>query len=74
MKKIFVHTVPNSRANDVREISDNIIKVKVSAPPINGKANKELIKVLAKHYKIHKSEVLILKGIASDKKVVGIPE
>ena len=74
MKKILVHVVPNSRANDVREISDNIIKVKIAAPPIDGKANKELIKVLSKHFRIQKSKVIILKGVASDKKVIGIPE
>lgn len=74
MKKILVHTIPNSRSNEVKEIADNIIKVKVSAPPIDGRANKELLKVLSKHYKIHKNEITIIKGIASDKKVIGIPD
>jgi uncharacterized protein (TIGR00251 family) len=74
MKKILIHAIPNSRANDVRVIADNILKVKIAAPPIDGKANKELIKVLAKHFKIHKSEVIILKGDTTDKKVIAIPD
>ncbi|MFC1653726.1 DUF167 domain-containing protein [Patescibacteria group bacterium] len=74
MKKVLIHAIPNAKKNEVKVIADNILKVKVSAPPINGKANKELIKILSKHYKIHKSDITFIRGVSSDKKVIGIPD
>ena len=72
MKRYLVHTIPNSRANEVKILSENIIKMKVTASPIDGKANEEVVKLLSKHFKVHKGQVLITKGISSDKKIVEI--
>lgn len=74
MKKFLVHTVPNSRANDIKQIAENVLKVKVAAPPIDGRANKELIKILAKHFKVHKKDILILHGATSKEKIIGVEE
>ncbi|RUM87332.1 MAG: hypothetical protein DSZ24_06440 [Thermodesulfatator sp.] len=43
------------------------------APPEKGKANKQLVEVLAKHFGVKKSSVKILKGETSHNKVVEIP-
>ena len=40
--------------------------------PEKGKANRELIKILAKYFKLKKSQILILKGEKSRYKIVGI--
>jgi len=47
-------------------------KIKLAAPPVDGEANKELIKFFAKHYKVAKSSVSIIKGKKSKYKVVEI--
>jgi hypothetical protein len=47
-------------------------KVYVKSPPIGGKANKELIEVLAEYFKIKKREVRIIKGEKSKEKIVEI--
>ena len=46
------------------------IKVKLKSPPVDGKANSELIAILAKEYGIPKRDVEIVSGMNSKKKVV----
>ena len=48
------------------------IKVYITAAPVKGKANKELIKLLAKELEISKSEIRILKGEKNKEKVLEI--
>lgn len=72
MKRILVHTIPNSRKNEIITIADNILRIKVNASPIDGKANAEILKLLSKHFKIHKSQINITKGLANDKKIIEI--
>lgn len=54
--------------------SDNekILKVKVAAMPEKGKANKALCDFLAKEYGVSKSQVSVVQGHASQRKVVKI--
>lgn len=61
--------VPNSSKNDII-LEDGFIKVKVTAQPIENKANKALIEVLSKRFKIPKSNIEILKGETSKEKTV----
>lgn len=72
MKKILVIAVPNARSNKVIELTDNVLKVKVTAPPIDGRANDMLVKLIAKHFKVHRSAVTLLKGLAGRKKIFAI--
>lgn len=46
------------------------IKVKLKSPPVEGRANSELIEILAKEYGIHKRDVDIVSGRNSKNKVV----
>jgi len=48
------------------------LKVKCRATPEKGKANEAVIALLAKHFKVSKSNVVILRGKTSSKKVVEI--
>lgn len=74
MKRILVHIIPNSRKTEVKTIAENIYRVKVTAPPIDGLANKELLKILSKHFKTHKNNITFIKGVVSDKKIIEISE
>lgn len=50
-------------ANDAfAEVLDDRIKVRITAPPIDGKANKHLIGFLAKTFKTAKSNISITTG------------
>jgi len=69
---IIVKVIPNSGQTEVVEEEDNYLKIKLKASPIKGKANAELIKFLAKKFQISKSQVEIIKGLTSKKKLVRI--
>jgi uncharacterized protein (TIGR00251 family) len=61
----------SSRAGIVGPYREGL-KVKLTSPPVEGKANKELIEVLAKAFKIKRGDVKILSGKASKNKTVRI--
>ena len=59
----------SSKSGIVGPYGDSL-KVKLTSPPVEGKANQELIEVLAKEYGIPKREVKILSGHNSKNKTV----
>ena len=59
----------SSRAGIIGPYGD-ALKIKLTSPPVEGKANKELIEVLAKEFGIHKKDVEIIMGKNSSNKVV----
>ncbi len=75
MKKriINVRVVPNAKKNEIIQQAD-CLKIKVTAPPVEGKANEILIEVLAEHFNVKKSAIRIIKGERSRNKMVMIEE
>jgi uncharacterized protein (TIGR00251 family) len=70
--KISIRVKPSAKEKKVEEIGRNQFLVKVKAPAKEGKANKELIEVLAEHFKVPKSCVIIITGLKSNRKIVSI--
>ena len=66
---IRLRIVPNSSKNEII-LEDEFIKVKVTAQPIENKANQALIEFLSKQFKIPKTKIQILKGETSKEKTV----
>ena len=67
--QIKVKIIPNSSKNDI--ITDNgTLKIKVTAQPIENKANKALIEILSKKIKVPKTNIEIIKGLTSKEKTV----
>jgi uncharacterized protein (TIGR00251 family) len=71
--KIQVKVKPNSRTEEVSQESGSFI-VKVKDPPREGKANLAVIKLLAEHFGVPRSQVRILSGFGSRNKVIEIAE
>ena len=71
MKKLKIKVITNAKRNAVVE-GEGMLKVYVNAPPVDGKANKVVAEVLAKHFKVRKSSVKILRGEKSKEKVIEI--
>ena len=69
--KIDVMVIPNSKQAKV-ERNEVGLRVKVNAPAKEGKANKKLIEILAKHYSRPKSSIMIIRGLTSKKKLIEI--
>lgn len=70
--RIYVRVIPNSSRDLIEEIDKNQYKARVCASPIQGRANKELIKLLSKHFRIAKSKIEIIGGKTSREKIVEI--
>lgn len=66
---IRIRIVPNSSKNEII-VEDEFIKIKVTAQPIENKANKALIEFLSKTFKIAKSNIEIVKGDTSKEKTI----
>ena len=65
---------PNASRNEFCEVYDNdAIKIRIKAPAVEGAANKELVKFLAKSFKVSKSDILFKTGQNSKVKIVAFP-
>ena len=69
---ISVRVHPNATSNGVMGFNDGVWQVKVSAPPVKGKANRELITFLSKVLGVGKSSLGIAKGHTSRNKVIAV--
>jgi uncharacterized protein (TIGR00251 family) len=72
MKVIQVKVKPNSRVSVLEEREDGIWLAQVKSPPVDGKANEELIALVAKHFQCRKSDVSIKAGASGRVKLVRI--
>jgi uncharacterized protein (TIGR00251 family) len=74
MKEIIlkVYLQPKSSKNEIVSTYRDGIKVKVTAPPVEGKANEALIRFLAKKIGISPSCIEILKGHHCREKIIRI--
>jgi len=70
--KISLRVYPGATRNEVVGFADGIWRVKISAPPVKGKANKELIAFLSQILGVSQSTLTILKGHTTRNKVVAI--
>jgi uncharacterized protein (TIGR00251 family) len=69
--KIQVKVKPNSKTEELSREGDSFV-VKVKELPKEGKANQAVIKLLAEHFGVPKSQVRILSGFRSRTKVVEV--
>jgi uncharacterized protein len=65
---------PRSSRNALVGIHGDAIKIALTAPPVDGKANKELLKFLAKYFKLPKSSIQIIAGESSRNKTILIAD
>ncbi|MBI4027178.1 MAG: DUF167 domain-containing protein [Verrucomicrobia bacterium] len=72
-RRIAVKVVPRASRDEVVGMMGDAIKVKLRAPPVEGAANAALIEVLAAHFDIRPSEIRIVQGATSRRKIVEIP-
>jgi hypothetical protein len=67
-----VRLKPNARQDSIDAASDGSLSIRVHAPPVEGKANTALVKLLANRLDIPKSCIFVLHGLASKSKVVQV--
>lgn len=69
--QINIKVFPSARKPRV-VVEDELIKVYVNAPAVDGKANSAVIKALANHFNVRKSRIEIVKGHKSREKTIEI--
>ena len=70
-RSINVRVIPRAKKNDVIEFAGGF-KVYLTVPPAEGKANRALLEVLARHLNLKKSQLSIIKGEKSRNKVIRV--
>lgn len=66
-----IRVLPRSSKNQVvGKMADGTLKVKLTAPPVDGKANESLIELLSGEYKISKNKIKIVRGGTSKNKII----
>ena len=69
--RLSVRVIPNAKQNRIVE-EEGRFKVYLTAPPIEGKANKALIEFISEHFSVKKSKIKIIRGEKSREKVLEI--
>jgi uncharacterized protein (TIGR00251 family) len=69
-KWLSVKVTPNASRNEITGFTEGVLQLKVAAPPVKGKANKELTAFLSRTLGVSKSSISIVKGHTSRNKVI----
>lgn len=77
--KLRIRATPNAKRSEIIGWEDDpqagrVLRVRVAAPPTEGKANAELREFLAKSLRLPKSQVVLEKGDSSRVKTFEIPD
>ncbi|HJN16711.1 MAG TPA: DUF167 domain-containing protein [Armatimonadota bacterium] len=67
-----IRVIPRARRNDITGWRDEALVVRLTAPPLDGAANKLLRRFLAKRLGVRPGDVEIIKGERSRNKVLRI--
>jgi uncharacterized protein len=69
---IQVKVKPNARVSTLEQAEDGTWQAQLKAAPVDGKANEELIALVAEHFECRKSAVTIKSGASGRMKLVRI--
>ena len=65
---------PNAPQNRIEKVQDDQLVVRLNSPPVEGKANKALLKLLAKTLHVAPSRLTLIQGDKSRTKVIAIQD
>ena len=74
MAILLVKAKPNARASSITQQDDGTWLAQLKAAPVDGKANAELVAVVARQFGCRKSQVTIKTGAGSRLKRVEVPD
>lgn len=70
---IQVKVKPNARASALEQLPDGTWSAQLKSPPVDGKANEELVSLVARRFGVRKAEVTIKSGGSSRVKLLSLP-
>jgi uncharacterized protein (TIGR00251 family) len=72
MKRLRIKVRPNARSSALEQDADGQWIARLKSPPVDGKANRELIELVAAHFQCRRSAVFIRRGASSRVKLLEI--
>jgi uncharacterized protein (TIGR00251 family) len=63
---------PRASRSEIVGPHGDALKVRLAAPPVDGAANEELVRLLAKEYGVPKSAIAIVAGLSARRKTVRV--
>jgi len=73
-KTIQVKVKPNSHYSLLEQTGEGTWLAKLKSPPVDGKANAELVKLVAQHFDVRRAQVSIRRGASGRLKLVQIAD
>jgi hypothetical protein len=70
--RLTVHVIPKSSRNQIIFVNDEILKLKITSPPVDGKANEACIAFLSDILRVAKSRIKLVSGLKSKNKIFDI--
>jgi uncharacterized protein len=74
MKTIRIKVKPNSRVASLEDLHDGTWRARVKAPPVDGKANDELLRLVADHFGLRRAQVSVKSGASGRLKLVQLDD
>lgn len=74
MRTLRIKVKPNSHTSGLEAQADGTWLARIQAPPVDGKANRELVVLVARHFALRQSQVSIRRGASGRTKLVQIED
>lgn len=74
MKTLQVKVKPNARTSSFEQQADGTWLAQLKSPPVDGKANEELIALVARHFGCRKAQVTLKSGAGGRLKLLQVTE
>lgn len=74
MKTLRIKVKPNSHTSELEAQPDGTWLARIQSPPVDGKANRELVALVARHFTLRPSQVSIKSGLSGRTKLVQISD
>ena len=72
MRRIAVHIIPRASKTEIVGMHGDALKIRLAAPPVDGKANKALVAFLADHFNVPVRAIAIVSGATSRSKIIEV--
>jgi uncharacterized protein len=70
---ITVKIIPRAKRNEVAGVmEDGSVRIRITAPPVEGAANQALVEFLSELLNIHKNQIEIVAGLTSERKLISL--
>jgi uncharacterized protein len=70
--RIYIQALPRSSKNEVLKIAKGEYKIKLNVPPVDGQANRALIRILSDYFAVPSSLIKIVGGQSARIKIVDV--